>query len=352
MAGTIALPAFPTALIPMGDTPSPSIYLPPTTDQTTDPQTELFIENASGTLDPFRADSSRFIQFSPQPATQQSLPIFSEGQAQSVVIPMAPARKLRDVKETIETARAGRTEDDRPKTAKAYREALTILETPADASSSLPLYKEIPEGDTLFTEALFGAAGFSGHKHAPEHLNRLHAFTDTPPPTATPLDIAKAELLKAFTRFRFASSANEPVEQSFKDILVSIHETIDKFDWDEAGNDDVIFYGNLLSIEVLHRLLGHAHNRGDHKKEHEYVGEIKSSFRRINHPNATREQIEVIAEYKADIATFMARIGLWDMGVVYHTDYMGIISAVIEEKGPVPTSAAVLRDMLNVFREL
>jgi homoserine dehydrogenase len=45
----------------------------------------------------------------------------------------------------------------------------------------------------------------------------------------------------------------------------------------------------------------------------------------------------------------MARTGLWDMGVVYHTDYMGVISAVIEEKGPVPTSAAVLRDMINIY---
>ncbi|MBN1400957.1 MAG: homoserine dehydrogenase [Anaerolineae bacterium] len=45
----------------------------------------------------------------------------------------------------------------------------------------------------------------------------------------------------------------------------------------------------------------------------------------------------------------LARIGRWDMGVVYHTDFMGIISAVIEEKGPVPTSAAVLRDMINIY---
>ncbi|NLT74467.1 MAG: homoserine dehydrogenase [Chloroflexi bacterium] len=45
----------------------------------------------------------------------------------------------------------------------------------------------------------------------------------------------------------------------------------------------------------------------------------------------------------------MARTGLWDMGVVYHTDYMGVISAVIEEKGPVPTSAAVLRDIVNIY---
>ena len=45
----------------------------------------------------------------------------------------------------------------------------------------------------------------------------------------------------------------------------------------------------------------------------------------------------------------MARTGMWDMGVVYHTDFMGIISAVIEARGPVPTSAAVLRDMINVY---
>jgi len=45
----------------------------------------------------------------------------------------------------------------------------------------------------------------------------------------------------------------------------------------------------------------------------------------------------------------LARTGKWDMGVVYHTDYMGVISAIIEEKGPVPTSAAVLRDMINVY---
>lgn len=45
----------------------------------------------------------------------------------------------------------------------------------------------------------------------------------------------------------------------------------------------------------------------------------------------------------------MARTGKWDMGVVYTTDFMGVISAVIEEKGPVPTSAAVLRDMINIY---
>ncbi len=45
----------------------------------------------------------------------------------------------------------------------------------------------------------------------------------------------------------------------------------------------------------------------------------------------------------------LAHTGQWDMGVAYYTDFMGIISAIIEEKGPVPTSAAMLRDMINIY---
>jgi homoserine dehydrogenase len=45
----------------------------------------------------------------------------------------------------------------------------------------------------------------------------------------------------------------------------------------------------------------------------------------------------------------LAHMGRWDMAVVYYTDFMGVISAVIEEKGPVPTSAAMVRDMINIY---
>lgn len=45
----------------------------------------------------------------------------------------------------------------------------------------------------------------------------------------------------------------------------------------------------------------------------------------------------------------MARVGLWDMGVIYYTDTMGTITAIVEEKGALPTAAAVLRDMINVL---
>jgi len=44
----------------------------------------------------------------------------------------------------------------------------------------------------------------------------------------------------------------------------------------------------------------------------------------------------------------MAGVGLWDMGVIYYTDTMGNIRAIVEEKGALPTAAAVLSDMINV----
>jgi homoserine dehydrogenase len=37
-----------------------------------------------------------------------------------------------------------------------------------------------------------------------------------------------------------------------------------------------------------------------------------------------------------------------DMGIVYYTDIMGAITVTIEERGPVPTAAAVLRDIVTI----
>ncbi|MCC7355695.1 MAG: homoserine dehydrogenase [Anaerolineae bacterium] len=38
----------------------------------------------------------------------------------------------------------------------------------------------------------------------------------------------------------------------------------------------------------------------------------------------------------------------WQMGIVYHTDIMGVQFAAVDERGPVPTAAAMLRDVVNL----
>ena len=46
----------------------------------------------------------------------------------------------------------------------------------------------------------------------------------------------------------------------------------------------------------------------------------------------------------------LARMSEWEMGVVYHTDISGRASATSAERGPMPTAAAMLRDLIDVSR--
>ncbi|UCC64981.1 MAG: homoserine dehydrogenase [Anaerolineae bacterium] len=46
----------------------------------------------------------------------------------------------------------------------------------------------------------------------------------------------------------------------------------------------------------------------------------------------------------------LAQLGARQMGIVYHTDIMGAISAAIVEETPVPTAAAMLRDVIGIYR--
>jgi len=46
----------------------------------------------------------------------------------------------------------------------------------------------------------------------------------------------------------------------------------------------------------------------------------------------------------------LAQLGAKQMGIVYHTDICGVISAAIVEETPVPTAAAMLRDVIGIYR--
>lgn len=45
----------------------------------------------------------------------------------------------------------------------------------------------------------------------------------------------------------------------------------------------------------------------------------------------------------------LARLSRWQMGVVYTTDIMGVITAIIEDEGTTATAGAVLRDVINTI---
>ena len=47
----------------------------------------------------------------------------------------------------------------------------------------------------------------------------------------------------------------------------------------------------------------------------------------------------------------LARLTAHQMGIVYYTDINGTITAVIDEEDPTPTAAAMLRDLINIYRQ-
>jgi homoserine dehydrogenase len=51
-----------------------------------------------------------------------------------------------------------------------------------------------------------------------------------------------------------------------------------------------------------------------------------------------------------DLSHPLARLTAHQMGIVYHTDINGTITATIVEEDPVPTAAAMLRDLINIYQ--
>ncbi len=301
-----ALPAFPAALIPhVVVAPSPLFFSPATVfsanPQASYSQSDPFA-NGSRLWNRVEAKHSgiRFIDQCPIPSDPPLL----------IQLDTAMQR-LRDLKAHIKAARRARSENDRITAASKYEEALRLLEMPADHVSNVSLFKEVIDGESLFKEALFGTTGFSSPERVGENITRLKKFIDDPPENTSPLDIVKAKLLKTYVLFRHAASAHDPQVTQYQRALHLTDEAIEEFPGEHEAADDVIFYGNLLSIEIHTHLLAHAHNRGDHKEEFIHADEIKSAFKRIAASEMPPERLSIIGDYKSDVAIFMARVGLW-----------------------------------------
>jgi homoserine dehydrogenase len=46
---------------------------------------------------------------------------------------------------------------------------------------------------------------------------------------------------------------------------------------------------------------------------------------------------------------FLASINNWEMGIIFDTDIMGLQQLKVDERGPIPTAAAMLRDVINLM---
>jgi homoserine dehydrogenase len=84
------------------------------------------------------------------------------------------------------------------------------------------------------------------------------------------------------------------------------------------------------------------------------LGRAIADGKRIK-PLATAERTEggyrlTVAPQWLDASHPLAHLGAEQMGIVYYTDVCGVISAAIVEDTPLPTAAAMLRDVIEIYR--
>jgi homoserine dehydrogenase len=58
-----------------------------------------------------------------------------------------------------------------------------------------------------------------------------------------------------------------------------------------------------------------------------------------------------VAPQALDASHPLAHLGSKQMGIVYHTDINGVLTATLVEETPLPTAAAVLRDVVQIFAD-
>lgn len=124
--------------------------------------------------------------------------------------------------------------------------------------------------------------------------------------------------------------------------------SLDVEGWDAA---------NKLVI-LAHSVLGHAASLGDVEVE----GITGIGPEELKQAAASGRVIKLIAKAERedsgyrlsvrptwlDSAHPLARLTAHQMGIVYHTDINGTIAATIVEEDPMPTAAAMLRDLINI----
>ncbi len=125
--------------------------------------------------------------------------------------------------------------------------------------------------------------------------------------------------------------------------------SLDVEGWDAA---------NKLVI-LAHSVLGHAATLDE--VEVEGIGRVTPAMLRQAASEGRRVKLLAVAERgpggwclrvaprALDADHPLARLGPKQMGIVYHTDINGMLTATVSEETPMPTASAVLRDVVQIF---
>ncbi|MDO8528192.1 MAG: hypothetical protein Q7T03_10985 [Deltaproteobacteria bacterium] len=168
------------------------------------------------------------------------------------------------------------------------------------------LYRHLPNGGDLLTEALFESVVLSGPSKAPEHLNRLAEFAANPPPGHEGKeDQAKVKLLTAFTLMGHVRQSAEPSLPLLERAEKLTEET-------QSESVNIHFFSSLLKIEILAHQLLIAHSRRDFRGRDTLAKRMGDELSDLNLLlTDLPDRKEIVARCYADTARLFARLGLW-----------------------------------------
>jgi len=145
----------------------------------------------------------------------------------------------------------------------------------------------------------------------------------------------------------------DALRQAQLDGIAEADPSLDVEGWDTA-NKLVIIANSILrqpaTLADVQPVIGITHITPAEIREHAALGEVVKLVARANvgQVGNLSYQLSVQPEWlPAD--TFLASINGWEMGIVFDTDIMGLQQLKVDERGPIPTAAAMLRDVINLM---
>ena len=144
----------------------------------------------------------------------------------------------------------------------------------------------------------------------------------------------------------------DALHQAQLDGIAEADPSLDVEGWDTA-NKLVIVANSILrqpcTLADVQPVIGITHITPAEIREHAALGEVVKLVARADGGQAVNlsYQLSVQPEWLPADA-FLASISGWEMGIVFDTDIMGLQQLKVDERGPIPTAAAMLRDVINL----
>jgi homoserine dehydrogenase len=150
----------------------------------------------------------------------------------------------------------------------------------------------------------------------------------------------------------------DALRQAQLDGIAEADPTLDVEGWDTA-NKLVIIANSILrqpsTLADVQPVIGITHITPAEIREHAAQGEVVKLVARAEPDLTGLRNLSGLPGYQLSVQpewlsenSFLASISGWEMGIVFDTDIMGLQQLKVDERGPVPTAGAMLRDVINL----